>query len=407
MNVLFVHLFAPGQFEHIARHLAIEKGHRCTFVCEKAIGTTGGIGRLRCRLDGRPSRQAHYYARPFEEGVRRAAGVYRAMKPLRNRLRPDLIVGHSGFGSTLFLSELFPDTPIINYFEYYCDAQHSLHTFRPEWVAREHDLLRSRARNAMMLLDLENCAAGYAPTDFQKSLFPLAYRSKIRVIHDGIDTDYWRRQRLPERRIGRMRFDGDTRIVTYVSRGLESTRGFDIFLKAAKKIYEAEPRVVFLVVGGEQIYYGPDIKYIREKSFFRHAWNQGNYDIRRFRFLGQVSRRSLARILSSSDLHIYLTIPFVMSWSLLNAMACECTILGSDTPPVKEVIRNNQNGLLRNFFDVEGLALLALKVLEEPGAYRHLGRAARKTILEKYSLPVILPRLTSFYEGVAGRTRQS
>jgi glycosyltransferase involved in cell wall biosynthesis len=406
MNVLFVHLFAPGQFEHIAKHLVIEKGHRCTFVCEKAMGTTGGIRRLRSRLDGMSSRQANYYARPFEEGVRRAAGVYRALKALRNRLRPDLIVGHSGFGSTLFLPELFPDTPIINYFEYFCHPRHFLHTFRPEWVARERDLLRARARNAMMMLDLENCTAAYTPTNYQRSLFPAAYRSKIRVIHDGIDTDFWRRQRLRERRIGRLRFDGDTRIVTYVSRGLEATRGFDIFLKVAKKIYEADPRVVFLVVGGEKVHYGNDLQHIRERSFFRHAWNQGNYDLRRFRFLGQVSRRSLTKVLSCSDLHIYLTIPFVLSWSLLNAMACECTILGSDTPPVKEVILHNQNGFLRNFFDVEGLARLSLKVLKEPAASRSLGRAARKTVLEKYSLPAVLPRLTSFYEKIAALAQQ-
>jgi glycosyltransferase involved in cell wall biosynthesis len=403
MNVLFVHLFAPSQFEHIAKHLVKEKGHRCTLVCESAVGTTGGIKRLRYRMEGRPARQSHYCSRPFEETVRRAAGVYEALKPLRDRLRPDLILGHSGFGSTLFLPELFPGTPIINYFEYYCHPHQSALDFRPEWAPSEHDLLRARARNATMLLDLENCSVGYTPTYFQKGLFPQAYQPKIRVIHDGIDTSFWRRQSVPYRRLGGLKFARETRLVTYVSRGLESTRGFDIFLKVAKRIYEADPRVVFLVVGGEQIHYGSDLQYIREKSFYRHAWNQGEYDLRRFRFLGQVSRRALAKIFSVSDLHIYLTIPFVLSWSLLNAMACECTVLGSDTEPVREVIRDNQNGLLRDFFDEEGLARRALQVLKDPAAYRVMGRAARKSVLEKYSLPVIMPRLASFYEAVSRR----
>lgn len=369
------------------------------------MGPTGGIKRLRYRMDGRPARKSHYFSMPFEEAVRTAAGVYKAMKPLRDRLRPDLIVGHSGFGSTLFLPELFPDTPIINHFEYYCHPHHSALDFRPEWPPFERDLLRTRAKNAMVLLDLENCAAGYSQTHYSKSLLPPAYRTKIRVLHDGIDTDFWHRQKLDNRRLGRLQFTPETRLVTYVARGLESTRGFDIFLKVAKRIYEADPRVVFLVVGGDEVYYGNDRQYIGEESFYRHAWNQGDYDLRRFRFLGQVSRRTVARIFSLSDLHIYLTVPFVLSWSILDAMACECLVLGSDTAPVREVIRNNQNGVLRDFFDVEGLARCALDMLKDPAAYRAMARAARKTVLERYSHLIALPRLSAFFEEVARQTK--
>jgi len=400
MHILFVHWFAPGQFENTSKYL-VKNGHRCTLLCETAVGTTGGIKRLRYRLDGRPARGSHYCSLPFDEAVRHAIGVYKALKPQRHRLRPDLIVGHSGFGSTLFLPELFPDAPIINHFEYYCHSHQSALDFRPEWAPLERDLLRTRAKNAMVLLDLENCTAGYCPTRFSKALLPKAYRSKIRVLHDGIDTDFWQRRKAGDRRLGRFQFARETRIVTYVARGLESTRGFDIFLKVAKRIYEADPRVVFLVVGGERVYYGPDLRHIREKSFFKHAWNQGEYDLRRFRFLGHVSRQTVAEIFSLSDLHIYLTVPFVLSWSILEAMACECLVLGSDTAPVREVIQNKQNGLLQDFFDVEGLCRGALKVLKDPAGYREMGRAARKTILERFSLPIALPRITAFYEEVA------
>jgi glycosyltransferase involved in cell wall biosynthesis len=404
MHFLFVHL-VPGQFEHIANYLVRKKGHRCTFVCEAASGTAGGIKILRYRVDGKPPRNTHAYAKPFEEEVRRAAGVYKAMKPLRNKLRPDLVIGYSGFGSTLFVPELFPRIPMISYFEFFLHPHDSVLDFRPEWVPFERHILRARARNAMTLLDLENCAAGYAPTEFQRALLPQAYRPKVRVIPDGIDTDFWHRQSVTERRLGRMRFERDTRIVTYAARGLESARGFDIFLRVAKRIYETEPNVVFLVVGNALVHYGHDLEYIREKSFARHAWNQEEYDLRRFRFLGQVSRRTLAKIFSLSDLHIYLTMPCGAGWSLLEALASECTVLGSDTGPLKEIIRNDQNGLLCNYFDVDGLARRALQVLKDPAAYRVLGRAARKGIQEKHSLPVSLPLTASFYEEVARATK--
>lgn len=253
----------------------------------------------------------------------------------------------------------------------------------------------------MTLLDLENCSAGYVPTEFQKTLMPPAYRPKIHVIPDAIDTGFWRPRRVPDRCVGRLRFGRNARIVTYACRGFESLKGFDIFLKVAKRIYEAQPNVVFLVAGSEGVYYGYDLEYIREKSFLRHAWNQDHYDPRRFRFLGHVSRRTLARIFNLSDLHIFLTGPCGVGWSLLEALASECTVLGSDTEPMREVIRHNHNGLLSNFFDVDGLSRLALQVLKDPAAYRDLGRAARREILEKHSLPVATSRTAAFYEEVA------
>ena len=272
----------------------------------------------------------------------------------------------------------------------------------------EDDVLRSRARNAMILLDLEYCQAGYSPTEFQASLMPSAYRDKLRVLHDGIDTDFWRRRPPAERTVGRHTFGPDTRLVTYVSRGFESMRGFDVFMRAAKKIYTANPNVVFLIVGSDRVAYGGDLKFIQEKTFREHVLKHDQYDPQRLLFLGPVPPAELARLFSLSDLHIYLTVPFVLSWSLLDALACGCTVLASDTAPVREFIRDGQTGLLRNFFDVDGLAEAALRVLEDPQAYRHLGRAGEALIRERYSLATIIPRLTEFYEEVAdgrvGRT---
>ena len=402
MHVLFVHKNFPAQFGHIAGHLVKQKGYRCTFVSETPAGMLEGIHKIQYQPDGGARPETHYFARTFDNAIAHAAGVYKALRPHVTRVRPDLIVGHSGFGSTLFLPELFPSAPILNYFEYFYHPHNSDMDFRPEWPVLEEDVLRSRARNAMILLDLEYCRAGYSPTAFQASLFPAAYRDKLRVMHDGIDTHFWQRRPPAERAFGPHTFSPETRLVTYVSRGFESMRGFDIFMRAAKQIYTADPRVVFLIVGSDKVSYGGDLKFIREKSFKEFVLKQDDYDLDHLLFLGQVKPSDLVTLLSLGDLHLYLTVPFVLSWSLLDALACGCTVLSSDTAPVREFIRPGETGLLENFFDVSGFVRTALKVLAEPEAYRHLGQAGARLIREQYSLATLIPRMAAFYEEVAG-----
>ena len=396
MHILFVHRAFPAQFGHIAAHLARERGYRCSFVSEAEPGAVSGIEKITYRPAGDASNRTHLFARAFEEKIRHAVGVYDALQPLRHDVRPDLIVGHAALGGTVFLPDLFPATPILNYFEDFYQPERSPSDFRPEWPRSKEDRLRSRAQTAMSLLHLEYCDAAYSPTHFQHSLLPEAYQRKVKVVHDGIDTEFWRRQGPAERD----QF-GSPRIVTYVSRVLEPMRGFDIFMRVAKRIYERYRDVVFLVVGGEHGGYGDQIRQIPEASFKEHVLKSDDYDLERIRFLGPVSPEALVAILSMSDLHIYLTVPFVLSWSLLDAMACGCTVVASDTAPVREVIRHGHNGLLGDFFDIDGLAAAALEVLRDPLGFRALGEAAERTIAERYSLEVILPETTGLYESVA------
>jgi glycosyltransferase involved in cell wall biosynthesis len=397
VHVLFVHNTFPAQFGHIAAHLVRTRGWRCSFVSQTEPGEVEGIRKIQYRPAGGATERTHYFARTFENALAHATGVYVACRPLRLRLKPDLIVGHSGFGSTLFLPELWPEAPVVNYFEYFYRPRESDIDFRPDFPVDEADVLRSRARNAMILLDLEYCAAGYSPTEFQRSLFPDAYQHKLRVLHDGIDTELWRRHEverpewLPEGK----------QLVTYVSRGLEAMRGFDIFMRMAKLVYEAEPDVVFAVVGADRVAYGGDLKYIAEPTFKEHVLAQDDYDLERIRFLGNVAPQELARLVSLSDLHVYLTVPFVLSWSLLDAMACGCPVLASGTAPVGEIVRDGESGVLRDFFDVEGLADAALELLRDRERARQLGDAAAATIREQYALEKTLPELAAFFEQVA------
>ncbi len=398
MHLLFVHKNFPAQFGHIAAALA-QQGHRCTFVSQTPAGQVQGIHKIQYHLKGGATARTHYCARTFENAAWHAHAVFEALVH-HPEIRPDLIVGHSGFGSTLFLPELYPDTPIINYFEYYYHPRRSDLDFRPEWPVHPLDRLRSRARNAMILLDLENCTAGYTPTRFQYGLFPQAYRPKLRVIHDGIDTHFWK----PVAPNYLLEIPPNSRIITYVARGFESMRGFDIFMRAARKIYTARPDVHFLVVGEDRVVYGGDLRHIPEHSFKEHVLNQDDYDLSRFHFLGRVPPATLVQLFARSDLHIYLTVPFVLSWSLLNAMSCGCTVLASATAPVQEVISDGENGLLCDFFDVDGLAEAALEVLKAPQRYRRtLGAAARRTIEARYALRVTLPRLLEFFRETAER----
>lgn len=402
MHVLFVHRNFPAQFGHIASYLIHQKGYKCTFVSETPAGRAGGIYKIQYTTKGGATQRTHYSARTFENGIWHADAVYHALKPLKGRLRPDLIIGHSGFGSTLFLHELYPDVPIINLFEYFYHSQGTDLGFRPEFPPSEADRLRSRARNAMLLLDLEYCAAGYTPTLFQYNCFPDTYRTKLRVLHDGIPTDFWKRHPINTITVGDLTIGPETRVVTYVSRGFESMRGFDVFMRIAQGICDAREDVVVLVVGTDRVCYGGDLKYIEEVSFKAHVLNQATYDLNRIRFLGRLDPKILVQVLSRSDLHLYLTVPFVLSWSVMDAMACECTMLCSDTAPVREVIRHNHNGLLCDFFDVAGFVASALDVLDAPAVFRkRLGSAARQTVQEHYSMDIIMPQMVNFYETVA------
>jgi len=410
MNVLYIHQNYPAQFGHIAANLVKNRGWKCTFLSQLPPANDQGVDRIQYVLAGGAIKQTHFCSRTFENAVWHTDAVYQALKK-RPDVQPDLIVGHSGFGSTLFLRDLYPHTPIINLFEYYYHAsgENCDLSFRRDlnWPIDPQLLHRSRCRNAMILLDLQNCDSGYCPTEYQRSLFPAEYAHKLRRVFDGVDRAIYHgfneTLRAPvtergSREVAGVRLPASTRVVTYVSRGFESMRGFDIFMKSARLIAERFPEVMFFVVGTDRIAYGGDEKHTApHKSFKEWVLSQGDYDMSRFTFTGRLSVPDLARLLATSDLHIYLTVPFVLSWSMMDAMSCGAVVLASDTAPVREMIQHGKNGLLADFFNPEDFARQAVKVLQHPEAYRPLGRAAEQTIIDHYSLEAVLPRMLEMY----------
>jgi glycosyltransferase involved in cell wall biosynthesis len=397
MHVLFVHQNFPAQFGHIADYLGKHKGFRCSFVSEKPPGRVGVIERIQYKVQGGATRHNHYCSRTFENTLWHTHAVYQAMKA-RPDIRPDLVVGHSGFGSTLFLRDLY-DCPIINYFEYFYRCTGSDMDFRKDFPsASEINRLRARARNAMLLLDMENCDVGYSPTNWQRSRLPKVFHEKIRTVFDGIDTNVWKPLPKRPRKLGDRSFPEEGHIVTYATRGHESMRGFDIFMKMSKKLADRRKDVIFLIAGEDRVCYGGDEQYTGKKSFKEWVLSQDNYDLSRYHFLGLLPPTQLAQLFSLTDLHIYLTVPFVLSWSLMDALACGTTILASNTAPVQEMIEHGKNGLLADFFDTEAMADMASHVLDHPEQYEHLGKVGTEMIRSRYSLDVCLPKMLQLYE---------
>ena len=404
MHILFVHQNFPAQFRYIATRLAAEHGWTISFATERQEDELPGIRKIIYQPRGGATLNNHLCTRNFENAVAHAHGVYEALKLVPN-VQPDLVIAHTGFGSSLFLPYLY-DAPVINFLEFFYHPVGQDMGFRPELPVSEIDLLRIKTKNAMILLDVVNCDRGWCPTHYQRDYFPPELRSKIEVIFDGIDTSIFKRQSGARARIEKAwNVPPEARIVTYVARGFERMRGFDIFMKIAARIAAQRSDVVFLVVGTDKVYYGGDMNYTTAPSFRLQVLEDEAVDLSRFRFTGFVPQETLADILSASDLHIYLTEPFIASWSMVDAMSCGAVVLASDQACVREYISPGENGLLNGFFDVDGFTEQALAVLADPHKYAPLARAAVHTVETKYSLDVALPRLKTFFESVASTRR--
>jgi glycosyltransferase involved in cell wall biosynthesis len=413
VNVLFIHDAFPAQFGRLGQELATRHGWKCSFLVQSLSSCpTPTPEMLRSvELHQMPMTAEHRtgdgipWPQIYGQFLDQCRSVFETIRG-KPQLRPELVVAHGGRGApTLFLRDLL-DCPIINYCEYYFATSHRDISYRIDLPPAEPAPFFPRCINAPTLTTLVDCDAGYSATEWQRSSFPARFHPKIEVHFDGIETELYHPGPAP-RRVGEESISDDTRVVTFVSRGLESIRGFDLFMRVADRIARARPDVLFVVVGGEEIHYGWDKLHTGAPSFKQWVLSRGSYDLSRFVFLGRVLPTQLADLFRISDLHIYLTAPFVLSWSLLNAMASGCVVLGSDVPPVREVLRPGENGLVEPLFDVECLSETALEVLADPAEFAPLGRAARRTIEESYSLEVCILPLRDFFERIAaGRVRR-
>jgi glycosyltransferase involved in cell wall biosynthesis len=413
MHLLFIHQAFPAQFGRLALELTRRYGWRCSFIIQHLSKCPTPSREMLERLTviGVPRDSSLPNPSPWNESL----GDYLRLSTrvcdaalARRELRPDLVVAHMGLGPGLFLPEVF-SCPFVGYCEYYLGVKRRDLLYRADLPAVELAPFYPRCINAATLLDLLEVTSGYTPTHWQRQSFPERFRHHIEVHFDGLDTELYR-PRTPkpgevETLLGGRSLPAGTRLVTFVSRGLESMRGFDLFLKVAERIGRERSDVLFAVAGSEESYYGWDNHFTGKASFKEWALKQIRCDLSRFVFLGQIEPAQLAMLLARSDLHIYLTVPFVLSWSLFDALASGCVVLASDVPPVREVIEPGVNGLVENLFDIEALATTALRVLDDPAEFRPLGTAGRALIERRYSLDVAIPELKEYLERQASNAR--
>jgi glycosyltransferase involved in cell wall biosynthesis len=396
VRVLLVHPNFPGQFRRVAGVLARTPGVEVFGLGDSTWmrGTTPVEGVRVAGYAAPPTatEATHPYARKFDEAIRRGVQAAQALATAKKSegLRPDVIVTHPGWGDGFFLRDVFPDTKVIGLFEYFYNARGADVGFDPESPGRPDDGPRLHALNAAQLLALQSCDEGFCPTHWQRSRFPSMWQERLSVLHEGIDT----RQVVPDPSATAILADGTKlkagdEVLTYVARNLEPYRGYHIFMRALPAILKARPQCHVLIVGGDGASYGPKptppMTY-RQKYLDEVA---SQLDMARVHFVGRIPFNQYQKVLQISRLHVYLTYPFVLSWSMLEAMSAGCLVLGSATPPVQEVLTDGENGLLFPFHNHEALAERAIEALANPERHAALRTAARETIVRKYDFETI------------------
>jgi len=389
MIYLFVHQNFPGQYRHLVRRLADYPGNSVYFITQPNENQMRGVVKV-VYEPSRPGRlNCHPFTVDFDLAVRNGMAVAGACRELAAAgIKPDIIIGHNGWGDMLFVKDIFPDTPVLLYFEFYYHAANVDVGFDPEFPSAFIDPFRLRAKNAVNLLSIDVADWGNAPTHWQRSVHPPELRSRISVVHEGVDTDHV----VPEPgawmtlKRDNLTLTQEDEVITYVARNLEPYRGFHIFMRAAREILRRRPKARIIVVGGDGVSYGapaPDGQTYREIAVKEAG---GDLDLSRIHFLGQVPYDVHVNLLQVSQVHVYLTYPFVLSWSFIEAMSAGCAIVGSATPPVLEVLEHGHNGLAVDFFSPIQIADSVDQVLDHPTRMAHLRAAARQTAVGRFDL---------------------
>jgi len=351
MRILFLHRSFPGQFRYLATVLAHDPRNEVVFLTTAEFGEIAGVKKVLYQPARQVHPESHPYLRSVENAVLYGQAAYRAAAQLKQSgFVPDVICAHSGWGPSLFMGDIYPGTPVISYFEWYYHAHGSSFDFDPQQHLSGDDETEIRVKNTPILLDLVACTAGISPTQWQRSKIPAEFRAKVHVLHEGIDTGFFRPNADQELNLPRLGLDlaGMPELITYVATGMEPLRGFPQFMEAVALLQKRRPKLHAVIVGEDRVEYGaalPD-----GKTYKQAALERFSFDMSRLHFTGRLDVAEYRRVLLASSAHVYLTYPFILSWSMLEAMACGCMVIGSDTPPVREVIEDNVNGALVGFF---------------------------------------------------------
>lgn len=412
MNILFIHQNFPGQFKHLAPAL-VQQGHTVVALTMQKTGAQEwqGVKLVPYSASRGSTPDIHPWASDFETKTIRGEACFRAALQLKAQgFTPDAIIAHPGWGESLFLKNVWPQAKLGIYCEFFYHPQGADVGFDPEFAATDAgDACRLRLKNLNNLLHFELADAGISPTHWQASTFPAPFQGKITVVHDGIDTAAVASNPHVSLTLnGNLTLTRQDEVITFVNRNLEPYRGYHMFMRALPEILKRRPNARVLIVGGDDVSYGARPTLAQHggqkwKDIFAAEVRpqMADADWARVHFLGNIAYQYFIPLLQLSTVHVYLTYPFVLSWSLLEAMSVGCAIVASDTQPLHEAIRHDDTGRLVNFFDGAALAREVCALLDDPAARQRLGHNARAFAQAHYDLKTVcLPRQLAWVEGL-------
>jgi glycosyltransferase involved in cell wall biosynthesis len=402
MNVLFVHNNFPAQFRNIATVLARETDVKIAAIGSATARSLPSVKLLRYALEDADVSHTHPFARRFDLECRRAEQVLYGLSGLSaSGFVPDVILAHPGWGETLPLRTVFPNARLLVYCEFFYGQGRDF-DFDPEFpLAGVDGHIGLQLKNAATLLALADCDMGISPTNWQRSTFPRHYQDKIEVVHEGIDTDLVApnpnaRLLLPNGQYLR----SSDEVVTFVVRNMEPLRGYHIFMRALPEIMRRRPKAQIVVIGNDGLSYGMAAPFGRSWKEVYLEEVKKRIDLNRLHFLGRTEYSTFLQAIQISSVHVYLTYPFVLSWSALEAMSAGCVVIGSDTPPVREVIASGETGLIVSFFDHQQLSERVVEVLQDPRRHAPLRKAARRHIVENFDAKrICIPNMKQILHG--------
>ncbi len=411
MNVLFIHQNFPGQFKHLAPALA-RQGHRVVALTPRVDSQKKwqGVTVLPYKIAVEHRQTAHPWLIDFESKIIRGEACWRAARRLKAAgFTPDVIVSHPGWGESLFLKRVWPEARMGVFCEFFYQAKEEFIYFDKELqeAPSEEHACTLDVKNLSILRHFDFADAGISPTRFQYDTHPARLREKISVIHDGIDTNTVKpKADAVFQREGTPRLTRDDEVITFVNRNLEPFRGYHIFLRSLPRLLAERPGAQVLIVGGDDVSYSKrreDGRSWKEVFIEEVRPTMPEADWARIHFLGRIPYPDFLSLLQVSRVHVYLTYPFVLSWSLLEAMSAQCAIVASDVAPVREVMAHDVTGRLVDFFDTEGLVAEVGALLDAPEDRARLGRAARAHVCETYDLATVcLPQQLAWVRALAG-----
>lgn len=381
MRLLVVHQNFPGQFRHLVKAWSRRPGWDVRGLGrDTAPGLPGFESLTRYKLARQGHAHQHPYLRQMEAATLHGQAVARAMLGLKAQgFVPDAILAHPGWGETLYAQDVFPHARLVHYCEWYYAAEGADLGFDPEFPLSFDDRTRIRTWNALHTLNLTHCDAAVTPTQWQRSRHPEIFQPKITLCHEGIATD--RLGPDPAASIttpSGAKLEAGGPVITYVARNLEPYRGFHVFMRTLEQIQRLHTSCHALIVGGDEVSYGKPPK--DAANWREQMLREVKLDAARTHFLGRVPHAQYVKLLQVSAAHVYLTYPFVLSWSMLEAMACGAPVIASNTAPVRDVITHGRNGRLVDFFDTHAIAQATLEALEMRQASAALATQARSDV---------------------------